>query len=63
MLWNPFAELERIRREFDRLFEELVPREEEKRPFAPVLDVYETDKELVVKAELPVLKKRTWKYP
>lgn len=57
MLWSPFAEIERIRREFDRLLEELVPREEGERVFAPVVDVYETDQELVVKAELPGVKK------
>jgi HSP20 family protein len=57
MLWNPFAEIERIRREFDRLLEELVPREEGERLFAPVVDVYETDQDLVVKAELPGVKK------
>lgn len=57
MLWNPFAEIERIRRDFDRLLEELVPREEGERVFAPVVDVYETDQELVVKAELPGVKK------
>ncbi|MEJ5338654.1 MAG: Hsp20/alpha crystallin family protein [Aquificaceae bacterium] len=57
MLWSPFAEIERIRREFDRLLEELMPREEGERVFAPVVDVYETDQELVVKAELPGVKK------
>ncbi|MFN4319221.1 MAG: Hsp20/alpha crystallin family protein [Aquificaceae bacterium] len=57
MLWNPFAEIERIRREFDRLFEELIPREEGEKLFAPAVDVYETDQELVVKAELPGVKK------
>ncbi len=57
MLWNPFVEVERIRREFDRLLEELMPREEAERVFAPVVDVYETDQDLVVKAELPGVKK------
>ncbi len=57
MLWNPFVEVERIRREFDRLLEELMPREEAERAFAPVVDVYETDQDLVVKAELPGVKK------
>ncbi|MFN3265143.1 MAG: Hsp20/alpha crystallin family protein, partial [Aquificaceae bacterium] len=33
------------------------PREEGERVFAPVVDVYETDQELVVKAELPGVKK------
>ncbi len=57
MLWSPFAEIERIRREFDRLLEELVPREEGEKIFAPAVDVYETDQELVVKVELPGVKK------
>lgn len=58
MVWNPFAELERIRREFDRLLEELVPKEEAvERVFAPAVEVYETDSEVVVKAELPGVKK------
>ncbi|MCS7277211.1 MAG: Hsp20/alpha crystallin family protein [Aquificaceae bacterium] len=57
MLWSPFAEIERIRREFDRLFEELMPKEEIERVFAPAVDVYETDKEVVTKVELPGVKK------
>ncbi|MCS6998032.1 MAG: Hsp20/alpha crystallin family protein [Aquificaceae bacterium] len=56
-LWSPFGEIERIRREFDKLLEELVPREEGEKFFAPAVDVYETDQELVVKAELPGVKK------
>lgn len=56
-VWSPFAEFERIRREFDRLMEELLPAPREERPFAPAVDVYETDNELVVKAELPGVKK------
>lgn len=57
MVWSPFAEIERIRREFDRLLEELLPREEGERVFAPALDLYETDQDLVVKMELPGVKK------
>ncbi|MFN3870514.1 MAG: Hsp20/alpha crystallin family protein [Aquificaceae bacterium] len=57
MVWSPFAELERIRREFDRLLEEFIPKEEVERAFAPAVDVYETDQELVVKADLPGVKK------
>lgn len=57
MVWSPFAEIERIRREFDRLLEELWPREETERVFAPAVDLYETDQELVVKVELPGVKK------
>ncbi len=55
-VWNPFAELERIRKEFDRLFDEVTTVESE-RVFAPVVDIYETDSELVIKAEVPGAKK------
>jgi HSP20 family protein len=58
LVWRPFEELERIRREFDRLMEEFIAKEEPaERVFAPALDVYETDSEVVVKAELPGVKK------
>jgi HSP20 family protein len=58
LVWRPFEELERIRREFDRLMEEFFAKEEPaERHFAPALDVYETDSEVVVKAELPGVKK------
>jgi HSP20 family protein len=58
LMWRPFEELERIRREFDRLIKEFFAKEEPaKRHFAPALDVYETDGEVVVKAELPGVKK------
>jgi len=44
LVWRPFEELERIRREFDRLMEEFLAKEEPaERFFAPALDVYETD--------------------
>ena len=51
-LWNPFAELERIRREFDRLMEEFTPVVEVERVLTPALDIYETGEEIVVKREL-----------
>ncbi|SHK25082.1 Hsp20/alpha crystallin family protein [Thermocrinis minervae] len=59
MLWSPFAELERIRKEFDRLLEEFLPAraEEVEVRFMPAVEVYETDGELVVKAEVPGVKK------
>ena len=57
MVWSPFVELERIRKEFDRLVEEFMPKEELEKVFAPAVDVYETDQELVVKVELPGVKK------
>ena len=58
LVWRPFEELERIRREFDKLIEDFFAKEEPiERLFAPALDVYETDAEVVVKAELPGVKK------
>lgn len=57
-IWSPFAELERIRREFDRLLDDVIPAASEKAEiYAPPVDVYETESELVVKAELPGVKK------
>jgi len=56
--WRPFRELERMRREMDRLwdsfFEERPRRKaEEIGEWFPSLDVSETKNDLVVKAELP----------
>jgi len=56
-VWTPFAELERIRREFDRLLEDAFPAGDREQILAPPVDVYETDSEVVVKAELPGVKK------
>jgi len=66
--WDPFRELERMREEFDRwferLFEEVLPPVRRRAPRAeavaitPCVDVYETEKEVVVKAELPGLTKK-----
>jgi HSP20 family protein len=56
-VWTPFAELERIRREFDRLLEDVFPAAEREQVLAPPVDVYETESEVVVKAELPGVKK------
>jgi len=57
-VWSPFAELERIRREFDRLLEDVMPTATEREEIlAPPVDVYETDSEVVLKAELPGVKK------
>jgi len=58
MRWHPFRGLARMQREMDRLFEELLGRplvrwESEEGVRFPAVDVTETDKELVVKAELP----------
>jgi len=58
--WQPFRDLRAIEREFDRCFREafssvLGEREGElsTRPWAPAVDIYETDTSIVLKAELP----------
>ena len=56
-VWSPFAELDRIRREFDKLLEEMVPAGNGEKILAPPVDIYETDGEVVIKAELPGGKK------
>ncbi len=63
--WEPFRELERMREEMDRLFERLFGLGRrglfaplvEAPTVVPAVDVYETDKEVVVKAELPGMSK------
>ncbi len=56
-IWSPFAELDRIRREFDRLLEDMIPAGDGDRILAPPVDVYETEGEVIVKAELPGVNK------
>ncbi len=57
-IWNPLAELERIRREFDRIFEDVLPAYgDREQVLAPPVDIYETDTDVVVKIELPGVKK------
>lgn len=61
--WEPwdfdiFSDFERLRREIDRMFEDFLPvRREKETIFHPRIDLYETDNELILKAELPGLKK------
>jgi HSP20 family protein len=61
--WSPFREMERLQREMDRLFNGgLTPsiRGEEAMTiteWAPDVDISEDDKEFLVKAELPEVKK------
>jgi len=56
--WRPFRELERMRREMDRLWESFFeerPRRkiEESGEWGPSLDLSETKNDLIVKAEVP----------
>jgi HSP20 family protein len=58
--WRSFRELEKMRREMDRLWDSLVEgkpgrRIEEMGEWLPSLDVSETKNDLIVKAELPGL--------
>lgn len=60
--WRPFAELEALRREVDRLFREAFREFMGEEPirrgaWLPPVDVYETDTEVVVVMELPGIKK------
>ena len=56
--WKPFRELERMRREMDRLWDSFFEgrpsrKVEEVGEWSPTLDVSETKNDLVVKAEIP----------
>src|SRR6478609_9892212 len=60
--WNPFRELEDIQTRLNRVFHDApVQRSEADGLFfadwAPVVDIQETDKEYLIKAELPEVKK------
>ena len=61
--WEPwdidiFSDFEKLRREIDRMFEEFIPlRREREITFRPNIDLIETDNEVILKAELPGLKK------
>jgi len=56
--WDPFRDWLTLRERMNRLFEESYPQREEERglaaaAWAPSVDIRETDKELVLTAELP----------
>jgi HSP20 family protein len=59
--WDPFRELETIQSRLNSLFGERALRGMEQEPafadWAPAVDIQETDKEYVVKADLPEVKK------
>lgn len=57
--WDPFAELRDLQREMDRLFDSFFGRartEIAETGWSPLVDLYETKDNLVVKAELPGVK-------
>jgi HSP20 family protein len=61
--WNPFEEMERMHRDLDRMFNgwrSIVPHGEEAMTItelSPAVDIIEDEKEYIVKAEMPELKK------
>lgn len=56
--WDPFGELASMRREMDRLFSRLgIGEREATAPWLPQVDVKTSDREMVVYAELPGLKR------
>jgi len=58
--WNPFKELIEVRDDFDRIVDRIFKPELdfwEKETKAPLVDIYEDNESIVVKAEIPGLKK------
>ncbi|PKM83496.1 MAG: molecular chaperone [Firmicutes bacterium HGW-Firmicutes-13] len=61
--WNPFTELTRMRDELDKIFDETFSRFpgekflSEKVSWQPSVDIYESEDEIVAKAELPGFKR------
>jgi HSP20 family protein len=56
--WEPFREMEEMFRNYSPFFARALRRTgDEGAPWAPVADISETDKEYVIKAELPEVKK------
>ncbi|MBN1224935.1 MAG: Hsp20/alpha crystallin family protein [Candidatus Aminicenantes bacterium] len=56
--WDPFRDLVTLREKMNRLFEDYYPARSEERDlvastWAPSVDIYETENELVLSAELP----------
>ena len=56
--WEPFREMEDMFRQYTPLFGRALRRNDDRgAPWAPLADITETDKEYVIKAELPEVKK------
>ena len=59
--WNPFRELARIENELNKLFGEVIPVAKqvpaEVEIWAPRIDVYEKDNNIIIEAEIPGAKK------
>lgn len=55
--WEPFREVEEMFRHYSPLFSRTLRRNGEGSEWTPLADISETDKEYVIKAELPEVKK------
>ena len=59
--WDPFRELEALQEDVDRLFQETLTRPRREIPaarvWAPAVDVFEDEDKIVLRAELPGMKK------
>lgn len=55
--WNPFRELDQLNHELQHTFG-FSPHRLPYRPTAPRIDVYQTEKDVVVKAEIPGMSKK-----
>src|SRR5579862_7300555 len=59
--WDPFHNLSTLQEQVNRLFEGSLPRRSEEAAlttWAPAVDIYETENELVLKADLPDVTER-----
>lgn len=59
MRWQPFAEMESLQRDMNRLFDSLVPREAttmQQMAFMPLAEMEETDDAIRLKVEIPGMK-------
>jgi len=60
MTWDPFREVSTMREDMDRFFDTMLgryPRERMQALWAPAIDVEETNDAMVIRAELPGMKK------
>ena len=60
MPWDPFREVSTMREDMERLFDSMLsryPREREQAVWAPAVDVEETNEAMIIRAELPGMKR------
>jgi len=60
MTWDPFREVSTMREDMERLFDSMLgryPRERDQALWAPAVDVEETNEAMIIRAELPGMKR------